>query len=99
MVNSAQNLPHLNIDPICQVSFSDPTSGCLYICDSSQSGNDLNPEWNQTHSWPLFFKPIDKDLIIHFKIYCIDSLNHNKQIGNVHLKLSEIGTHILLYIV
>eukprot|EP01083_Nonionella_stella_P171677 586888_1 len=96
LVKSANNLPDLDFgskdktDPVCKVSFKDPSNGGIYVWRTEEIFDELDPKWNESNSWPLFFKP-PNDLLISFEIFDIDSFSHADKCGKVVLKLSDIN--------
>ena len=97
MVKSGKDLPDLDFgvkdhtDPVCVVKFKDPTSGCSFVWRTTEIYDELNPVWNESYSWPLFFDPPD-DMEITFEVLDVDSFTHSDKVGKLQLKLSEIGT-------
>eukprot|EP00483_Globobulimina_turgida_P000971 UN00973 len=95
LVKSAHNLPDLDFgkkdktDPLCKVSFIDPSNGGRYVWSTSEVFDDLNPKWNESNSWPLFFDPPD-NLLITFEVFDVDSFTQAEMCGKVTLKLSEL---------
>jgi len=93
MVKSAKNLPDLDhvtrTDPMCTVSFEDPTTGCSFVWRTKVIDDKLNPVWNESNSWPLFFDPSD-DLEITFDIVDVDTFTKSDPAGKLTLKLKEI---------
>merc|ERR1719495_1305990 len=97
MVKSAKNLPDLDqnlvgkdhTDAVCTVSFKDPTTGCSFVWRTTVIDDKLNPVWNESNSWPLFFDPSD-DLEITFDIVDVDTFTKSDPVGKLTLKLKEI---------
>jgi len=97
MVKSAKNLPDLDqnlvgkdhTDAVCTVSFKDPTTGCSFVWRTTENRNELNPVWNESNSWPLFFDPSD-DLEITFDIVDVDTFTKSQPVGKLTLKLKDI---------
>ena len=96
MVKSGANLPDLDFgakdhtDPVVTVSFKDPTTGCSFVWRTTEIYDELNPVWNESHSWPLLFNPPD-DLMITFDVLDVDSFTKSDKVGKLILKLSDIG--------
>jgi len=99
MVKKAKNLPNLDddlpdvvngrTDPVCSVSFKDPTTGCSFVWRTTVIDDKLNPVWNESNSWPLFFDPSD-DLEITFDIVDVDTFTKSQPVGKLTLKLKDI---------
>jgi len=100
-VKSAKNLPDLDpnvmalvgkkdhTDAVCTVSFQHPTTGNSFVWRTRAIPDDLNPEWNESNSWALFFDPSD-DLEITFDIVDVDTITKSDQVGKLKLALKEI---------
>eukprot|EP00486_Rosalina_sp_Unknown_P000723 CAMPEP_0201569812 /NCGR_PEP_ID=MMETSP0190_2-20130828/11723_1 /ASSEMBLY_ACC=CAM_ASM_000263 /TAXON_ID=37353 /ORGANISM="Rosalina sp." /LENGTH=277 /DNA_ID=CAMNT_0047992597 /DNA_START=8 /DNA_END=841 /DNA_ORIENTATION=- len=96
-VKKATGLPDLDksisskdvTDPVCQVTFADPSTKNKYNWRTSEIRDNLNPVWNETNSWPLLFNPPD-NLPITFEIWDVDSFTSSDEVGKVTIELGKI---------
>jgi len=102
MVKSAKNLPDLDqnyvgkdhTDAVCTVSFKDPskdptTGWGSFVWRTTEKRNELNPVWNESNSWPLFFDPSDVEEI-KFDIVDVDTFTKSESVDKFTLKGKDI---------